>query len=374
MNILILNWRDIRNPRAGGAELLTHEIAKRWVALGHTVIIFSERYNGAQHEERIDGVSIIRRGKWWSVHCYALFYYFFRFGNAVDIVVDEVHWYPFFSILYARRKTVLLVCEVADTLFNRLLPRPLAFIARMVEKIYVALYRRNPVLSISMSTKHSLIREGFDAARITILPMGLTIPKTVKHYPKSSVLTLIVVARLQVLKGIADAIAAFARIHSSIPSARLWIVGGDSEGYQKDLEQIAQTLGVAEHVTFYGRVGDLKKFELLARAHILLMPSVHEGWGLVVPEAASQGTPAIGYRTAGVQDVINHDKTGVLVERGNPDKLAEETLQLWRDRLRYRRYQLAGIKRATAMNWDDTARVALTVLQRIYEKQSFSHH
>lgn len=368
MNILILNWRDIRNPRAGGAELLTHEIAKRWVALGHAVTIISERYDGAQREELIDGVSIVRRGKWWSVHLYAMLYYIFRFGNSVDIVVDEVHWYPFFSILYARRKTVLLVCEVADKLFFRLLPRPLAFIARVIEKIYVALYRRNPVLAISMSTKNALIREGFDAAHITVLPMGLTIPKTVKHYPKSSLLTLIVVARLHVLKGIADAIAAFARIQSSIPSARLWIVGGDSEGYQKDLVQKAQTLAVNERVKFYGRVGEMKKFELLARAHILLMPSVHEGWGLVVPEAALQGTPAVGYRTAGVQDVIIDDKTGVLVDSGQPDKLAEETLHLWRDRPRYRRYQSAGIKRATSMNWDNTARVALPVLRKIYEK------
>lgn len=374
MNILILNWRDIRNPRAGGAELLTHEIAKRWVADGHMVIIFSERYKGATGEDFIGGVKIIRKGKWWSVHLLAMIYYFLRFSRSTHIIVDEVHWFPFFSILYARHKTVLLVCEVADKLFFRLLPYPFAYVARLIEKVYVALYRGNSALAISESTKSSLIRDGFDQAQITVIPMGLSIPTSVKKLRKPSALTVIVVARLQVLKGIADAIVAFARIQSSIPTASLWIVGGDSEGYQKDLEHIAQSLGVDKRVKFFGRVSENKKFELLARAHILLMPSVHEGWGLVVPEAASQGTPAVGYRTAGVQDVIIDGITGVLVDAGHPEQLAAETYKLWNDRPRYRRYQRAGINRASSMNWDATARVALSVLQRTYEKNKISHH
>lgn len=368
MNILILNWRDIKNPRAGGAELLTHEMSKRWVAVGNTVTIFSERSRGALSEEVIDGVTVIRRGRWWNVHFLAMMYYFFRFRSSTDVIIDEVHWYPFFSILYAPQKTVLLVCEVADRLFFRLLPYPIALVARCIEKIYVFLYRRAPVLAISDSTKTALLREGFDPAEITLIPMGLSLPKQRKKYSKTPQLTIIVVARLQVFKGITDAIAAFAGIHSHEPTARLWIVGSDSEGYQSKLERLARELQVDAGVKFFGRVSEEKKFELLAKAHILLMPSVHEGWGLVVPEAASQGTPAVGYRTAGVQDVIIDGKTGILVEAGQPKKLAAEAFKLWNDRPRYRRYQIAGIKRASSMNWDATARIALSVLQRTNEK------
>lgn len=368
MNILILNWRDITNPRAGGAELLTHEIAKRWVAAGHMVTIFSERYRGATREDVIGGVKIIRKGRWWSVHIYAMFYYLFCLRNTVDIIVDEVHWYPFFSILYAPRRTVLLVCEVADRLFFRLLPYPIALVARCIEKIYVFLYRRAPILAISDSTKTALLREGFDPTKITVIPMGLSLPKQRKKYSKASQLTIIVVARLQVFKGIADAITAFSEIQAHESTARLWIVGSDSEGYQSELERLALELRVGAGVKFFGRVSEEKKFELLAKASILLIPSVHEGWGLVVPEAASQGTPAIGYRTAGVQDVIVHDTTGILIPTGRPEELAAETLKLWKDEIRYKRYQQAGKKRAASMNWDDTARVALSVLHKTYEK------
>ena len=57
--ILILNWRDIKNPNSGGAEVLTHEMAKRWVLWGHEVTQFSSKFRGAKGEEVVDGVRII---------------------------------------------------------------------------------------------------------------------------------------------------------------------------------------------------------------------------------------------------------------------------------------------------------------------------
>lgn len=367
MKILILNWRDIKNPRAGGAELLTHEMAKRWVKAGHTVTLFSERFDGAVYEEDVDGVRIVRRGRWWSVHVRAMIYYL-RHSRSTDVIIDEAHWFPFFSVLYAPRKTALLVCEVARPLFFRLFPYPIALIGRMLEKIYIFLYRGAPILAISDSTKEALVAEGLQPSQITVIPMGLSLPRRAKRYPKSPNLTVIVVARLHVFKGVADAIDAFARVLHHVPTARLWIVGGDSDGYQKELVQKVRDVGIRSGATFFGRVSEQKKFELLARAHILLMPSVHEGWGLVVAEAVSQGTPAVGYRTAGVKDVIVDGKTGVLVNAGKPDELAAETLKLWNDKNRYKRLQEAGRKRALSMNWDTTARAALSVLQHVHEK------
>ena len=368
MNILILNWRDIQNPRSGGAEQLTHEIAKRWVGWGHSVTLFSAYYPGAKREEVLEGIKIIRRGRWWSVHFWAMIYYLFRFRFRTDVIVDEVHWYPFFSVLYAPQKTVLLVCEVANTLFFRLFPHPIAIFWRLVEKIYVFFYCGTAVLAISDSTRDALMGEGFDRQQITVIPMGLSLPPQSRRFVKASRFTLIVVGRLHALKGTKDAISAFARIQTRIPTANLWIVGSDSEGYQNELVGFIHELGVNTRVIFFGHVSEEKKFELLSRAHILLMPSIHEGWGLVVSEAASQGTPAVGYRTAGVKDVVVDGETGALVAPGDSDALATETLKLWSDQPRYHRYQKAGRKRAVSMSWDDTARESLRILQQIYEK------
>lgn len=364
MRILILNWRDLKNPQAGGAELLTHELAKRWVAGGHSVTLFSSGFPGGRREERIDGVAVIRRGGWWSVHVLAFFYYFFRFRRRVDLIVDEVHWYPFFSVLYARKKTVLLACEVAHRLFFRLFPYPVALLGRWLEKLYFFLYRNVAVLAISSSTKRELIAEGIPPAGITELPMGVSGPATILRSKKNTHPTLIFVGRLHPLKGVGEAIAAFALIRRKLPSAKLWIVGRGE----------AQAFGPVPSVTFFGWVTEERKFALMQQAHLLLVPSVQEGWGLVVAEGAAVGTPSVAYDSPGLRDVLKTTKCGVLTTTNTPQALAREALLLLRNPERYRWYQKQGRKQSRKTSWEDTARVALSRLRQVYEKDLSPHH
>ena len=62
LNILWLNWKDIRHPQAGGAENYTHQIAKRLVAKGHQITLFTSWAPGLPKQEEIDGIHIIRQG------------------------------------------------------------------------------------------------------------------------------------------------------------------------------------------------------------------------------------------------------------------------------------------------------------------------
>src|SRR5207302_1905108 len=62
MKILIFNWQDIRNPLAGGAEVHLHEIFSRIARMGHEVTLFCSSFRGAEAEETIDGIRVIRRG------------------------------------------------------------------------------------------------------------------------------------------------------------------------------------------------------------------------------------------------------------------------------------------------------------------------
>lgn len=114
MKILILNWRDIKNPKGGGAEKVTHEHAKAWVKAGHEVVQFSASFKGAQPEEIIDGVKILRKGRYFTVHFWAFWYFLFnRFGK-VDLIVDEFHFVPFLASLYPGKTKVMgFIHEVA---------------------------------------------------------------------------------------------------------------------------------------------------------------------------------------------------------------------------------------------------------------------
>src|SRR6478735_7455566 len=67
LRILILNWRYVDHPRAGGAETLTHGILRLLVEQGHEATCFTATYPGAAPEGEIDGVRIVRRGRQWTV-------------------------------------------------------------------------------------------------------------------------------------------------------------------------------------------------------------------------------------------------------------------------------------------------------------------
>jgi hypothetical protein len=67
MNILIFNWRDIKNLAAGGAEVFTHENAKRWVEKGNEVTLFTSAFPGCRKEEVVDGAKVIQDGRKYAV-------------------------------------------------------------------------------------------------------------------------------------------------------------------------------------------------------------------------------------------------------------------------------------------------------------------
>ncbi len=364
MNILILNWRDFKNPASGGAEILTHEIAKRWVKNGHTVTLFSANYKGGKENEIIEGVQIIRKGRWWTVHVFAIFYYFVKFRKTTDVIIDEVHWFPFFSGVYAREKTVLLACEVAHRLFFALFPYPFAMIARGIEKIYLLTYRELPVLAISPSTKEDLIQEGINSLNITILPIGIKQSLYIKAYRKEKRPTVIFLGRVNKQKGIEDAIDAFVIVKKQFSEAVLWVVGLGKEDYLTQLKEKISNLGLRSSVKFFGFVSESEKYKLLSKAHVLVVPSIHEGWGLVVSEAGLVRTPAVVYNVSGLRDTVIDGKTGYVVDLGYI-ALAEGLTKIFQSNMQHKKMQHAAQKRSKVFNWDTTARIALEVLKRV---------
>jgi glycosyltransferase involved in cell wall biosynthesis len=363
LRILILNWRDPKHPSSGGAELLTHEIARRWARLGHQVTWFGSSFEGAKQFEKIDGVYFIRKGRWWSVHLFAFFYYQTSLKNKTDYIIDEVHWFPFFSALYAPSKTTALICEVANKLFYRIFPYPIALAWRSIEKFYLLLYKNVPAMVISPSTKKDLLKEGHISKNITVLPMGLTIPKGLKLQPKEKKPTIISLGRINKQKGIMDIIEAFHHIHQRFPECKFWIVGSGDPDYVAEVKQKVDEYNLTSATTFFGFVSDEKKYELLARAHLLIGASLQEGWGLTIPEAGLVKTPAVVYKTQGVQDVILHKKDGLLVKT-TPKALAEGILSLVKDKAEYRKMQNEVYKKSSNYSWDDTAEVAMQTILR----------
>ena len=353
MNILILNWRDIKNPAGGGAEILTHEIAKRWVTAGHHVTQFSSAYPEALSSESVDNVMFIRQGHWWSVHLYSFIYYL-RNKKSYDVIIDEVHWFPFFAAVYAPKKTIALTCEVATKLLYRIFPYPVAFVFSMIEKVYLLLYKKVPTMAISPSTRDDLIVSGHDENSIVVLPMGLTLPKGLKLQNKESQPTLISIGRLNKQKGTLELLETFSKIHKSFPSSKLWLIGSGDKIFKEGILNRARKLKIEDSITLWGFITEKEKFNLLSRSHILISASQQEGWGLTIPEAGMMKTPSVVYNIPGFRDIIVQNKTGILTKT-NPESLAEDTIKLLRDKKLYNKLQENSYIQAKSYSWEETA-------------------
>lgn len=225
MNILIYNWRDIKNPASGGAEVLTHEIAKRLVLKGHKITLFTSAFAGCNKNESIDGVDIIRSGGRFTVYLNAPKFYKKHAGE-YDVVVDEINTRPFMTPDFVKDGTpvVALIHQLAREFWFYEMPFPINWIGNhILEDRWLKNYIDIPTITVSQSTKNDLIDLGFKD--ITIIPEGINFKPLPDVPEKEKKPTLIFVGRMGHAKLPDHVMEAFAYIKKSIPDAKLWMVG-----------------------------------------------------------------------------------------------------------------------------------------------------
>lgn len=365
MNLLFLNWRDLKNPRSGGAEVVTEEVAKRLVLRGHRLTLVTTFFPGAQREEMRDGYRIIRRGgEKLGVHLWVFLLWWTKLRKEhFDIVVDQIHGIPFMTPLYARGvRKVAFIHEVAREIWLRMFPFPIGRIGYTLEKFFFLPYRKTPFLTVSEATKRDLESVGISPRHIAIIPEAITLTPIARSEDaqKETRPTIIFVGRVAKMKGVSDLIAAYALAKKTIPNLALWIVGGGDE-YKKKLEQ--ENKDDAD-ITFFGFVSEEKKAELLRCAHILSSASVKEGFGLVVIEAAASGTPSVVYRVDGFTEAVKDGETGILTDT-SPEALAKELVSLLEDKDRYTTLQKNALEHSRSFTFDHTADVFESLLLRL---------
>ena len=275
--------------------------------------------------------------------------------------MDEVHGLPFFTPFYVKERKVVLICEVAGKLWKEMFGPLFGSLGRTIEILFLRfLYKKIQFLTISRSSKEELMQNGVKAENITVLPMGLNLPKTIMAYRKEKNPTLIFLGRLSKPKGVEDAIRSLKLVLGEVPNACLWIVGRGEDDYIRKLKEMIKSLGLDEKITLYGFVSESKKFELLARAHVLVMPSIKEGWGLIVPEAYSVGTVSVVYNSPGLRDVLKNNRFKKMTSENTPEALAEEVLSVLKDKSFFEKPLRPNLDE---FSWDNTAKEAFKILQ-----------
>mgnify|MGYP001499944814 CR=1 FL=1 len=364
MNITIFNWRDIKNPAAGGAEVLIHNMAREWVSAGHRVSLVTAGFSGGVPEETIDGVTIFRTGNAWTVYWAAFQLYRSRLKGNTDLVIDEINTIPFFTPLYVKEPIVMHFNQLARQVWFYECPWPFNLIGFLMESWWLKLYKKCFCVAISRSSRNDLLRLGIPQSQVTVVPMP-TKPYLAKpSTERSDVPTFLYVGRIKRSKRVADAIEAFGRFSKDTPDAALKIIGTGDQKYLASLHQQVEELGLGNRVTFLGQVSEAEKYRQMRESHAILVPSVREGWGLIVTEAYSQGTPAIVYPVAGLVDSTQHGLTGLVCRQATPNAMSERMKELMENQGLQARLMDPNVGSQEEVTWQDTAGSYLKALER----------
>lgn len=188
------------------------------------------------------------------------------------------------------------------------------------------------VSAYTLKTLSALCESHVPRSRFKVMPNALDpvlLPEgPVLARPRIGPPTLLSVSRLDRrdrYKGIDHLIQALPRVRSSVPEARLRIVGSGDDSSR--LASLAIEQGVASAVEFPGRLSDAALRSELRECDVVALPSEKEGFGLVYLEAFAQGKPAIGARAGGTPEVIEEGKNGLLVPYGDVSALATACIE-----------------------------------------------
>jgi glycosyltransferase involved in cell wall biosynthesis len=355
LRILWLNWRDIKNPDAAGAEVFTHEVCKRLVKKERieSVTLFAAAFDGCKLEELIDGVRIVRGAGKYGVYDKAKEFYNTN-KNDFDLVVDEIITKPFNTPSFVHGKPIVaLIHQLAREFWFYEMRFPINLLGYyFLERYWLSKYRDISTITMSSSSAEDLRNWSFK--KIYVVPHGLScsplqmLPeKEIKH-------TVLFVGTLKKSKKPEDAVRAFRIIKDELPDARLWIIG---DGYMKqELREMVKSMFPKEHgdITFFGNQSHDQKLALMSRAHVLVVPSSREGWGATIIESNAMGTPAIAYDVPGLRDAVIDGVTGALVQNEDHVGMAIEAIDILKDHIKRKTYSLNGMRNAKQFDWDKT--------------------
>lgn len=210
-----------------------------------------------------------------------------------------------------------------------------------------ALKKCSTVITQSNIIKNDILNR-FPRSRIEVVPNGLALP-----HKKANGDKIVFLGRLNKVKGIEYLIDAVRRIENC---PELVIAGAGPE--ESALKSRAEGL----NVKFAGRIP--KADDLYMQGKIFVLPSLSEGLPQVILEAMSFGLPVIATRVGGIPDVIDHGRTGFLVEPGNSDAIREHIEILLADEALRRRMSEACLEEVEKYSWKHIAARIEAVLQK----------
>jgi glycosyltransferase involved in cell wall biosynthesis len=238
----------------------------------------------------------------------------------------------------------------------------------LAEQLIAPVYRNTPFAVVSESTLKEFHAMGFRDEQLSIIPNCIeptSFPMKVSK--KHQLPTIAYFGRLKKYKSVDHLLRAFAIVQKQIPDAQLHILGKGN--YQPQLESLARELAIDSTTTFFGFVNEEQKRDLLSKAHIVVNPSVKEGWGITNIEANACGTPIVSADSPGLRDSVAVGRSGLLYDYGDINGLAAHLISLLQNSNQLQTLSEGAVSWAEEFDWNTSAESMITLCEQVIHKQ-----
>ena len=257
----------------------------------------------------------------------------------------------------------LTVRDVRSSLF-RIFDRSISFLS-------MRLYSR--LIAISQSTKNDLLHIGVKEDKISVIPCAHDIPlhDAINYHNDDK--RIVFVGTCYGRKGVEYLLKAASKLKRH--KFHVDIVGDlkDDEKYVECLYEIVKMENISDRVTFYGRTSNDKLWEIYKNASMFVLPSLWEGFGIVLLEAMSFGLPIIATNVGSIPELITNNVNGILVPPKDETSLAAAMeLLLTSDNVRERlgRNALEYLKAHKELSdWKQVGQRAGEVIEKMADKR-----
>jgi lipopolysaccharide heptosyltransferase II len=312
----------------GGVETGTLDLSRELIKRGHKVIVVS---GGGRMVK--DLVNIGARHIKLPVHRKLLFS-IIKMIEKLECIIKEEH----VDIVHARSRVPAIIAFFATRHTDA------AFITTAHGYYSPHLFSRVMgwgkfvIVGSTVIGRHMIEDFGVPRDRIRFVPRGVDLEKfrfnPIDISRHKTEYKIGVVGRITPIKGHTFFLQAIARVIRIFTKVKVLIVGdapADSPEYKENLKKLARQLNIERAVEFLGSRQDIP--EIMSELDLLVLPSVgQEAFGRVIIEAGASGVPVIATRIGGAIDIVQSEKTGLLVEPGNIMEMVNAIVRLLNDR------------------------------------------
>jgi glycosyltransferase involved in cell wall biosynthesis len=287
-----------------------------------------------------------------------------------DYDVIDCNQFPYFpcfsgkiASIIRKRPLVITWLEVWGAYWSEYLGATCGSFGKVVERLTMRL--PDAVVAISQKTKSDLIRCKVKPQLIDVIPVGIDLERISNIAPAMSATDVLFAGRLIREKRVDLLLKALAIAKTNAPTISCVIIGDGPE--RRSLEGLTAKLGLNDNVDFMGFVDQDGLTAQMKSSKVLVLPSVREGFGLVIVEANACMLPviSISHEMSAVRELIEDGVNGFLISNFSPDQIAEAVLKIVQDDELRNKLAENGFKMSKRYAWSDISKNIIDTYEKL---------